>query len=209
MPKIFQKNGDRFLVFKIPNFKKALSTLRFSKFKFPSFKFPKIASQATFFLGLLMIGLLAAIWWTTHQTFMNVTGDPENLPVVKEASSNLLETKPDVISETTKNAEFRIKAQGVVVDLTDGSTKKNYKAFPITIKEVIEGKKGDYFFVTLTNPLTKSPFYFKEGKYTLDELDSVFGESLSIFQKDVLDKVKVVGARVYIQGHADSLTASF
>jgi len=195
MLKIVEKHGKRFLHFqllvKLPNLKQ--HDLQKSSLPKLPYSF-NILNNINLFLIVLVFAFLLAFYFIA----IEVIGD--------QGKKYELNGKTDVAE---KEVRLKIDAKHMVVELRAGSTTKNYKVSLVPHTQIVEENEGDYFYISLTNPITNSPFFFKEGKYTLEELDPDFLDALTIFQKTVLDKIKILDAKIYIQGKADSLSPSF
>lgn len=224
MPKIVTEGTKRYLKVEIPKFPKIklprLSTLNLTALRLPGIQLVVAA--------LALIGLLAFAY-IALRVFMNVTVE-ERPPEPSAEPRGTMDPDPSQKSqpipfpkETTtaqpqeaikqkelqKTAELKVKAGIFVAELKAGMTTKDYSVTPIASNELVQGKKGKYFIVNLLDAETTQPIYFPNGKYVLNELESRFAYSLNKFNAAVLKKVEILGARVFVQGKADSLAAQF
>jgi hypothetical protein len=113
------------------------------------------------------------------------------------------------VAEEQRTAELKVEAGIFKGSLTLTKSTKNYVITPVVGKQLVQNRIGDYFYVSLLDPLAKAPFFFAPGKYQLDEHSREFGASLSAFQREVMEKLKVLNAEVYVQGSADALNQGF
>ena len=232
MLKISEQNGKKKLNITF-NF-----TINLPKIKFPSIKIPKIDwSKIKFpqfpklWVGIVVVAIIIAalygvgiIGFATITSFLNVgtvvksdSASAKSAPSAP-ASASKGPSKTDQSTSVADNsaalkissdAKLKIAAGNFVFELTHGAKREEWRSLPIAHEQVAEGKKGNYFYITLLDVVTKQPFYFNRGEYTFDELDPRFSAALLKFQNEVMNNLAIAKPIIYIKGSADSLSPNF
>lgn len=79
----------------------------------------------------------------------------------------------------------------------------NVEVFPDN--EMIKGKKGSYYVIDLKDAEGGAKFGFAAGKYTLDRSDKKFRKALSVFMRDVAEKLEGnIDYQLMVRGSADA-----
>lgn len=104
------------------------------------------------------------------------------------------------------NVDISIKAK-----ILEKKIKSNYISSTISIvgilnKEIIKGKKGNYYKVELKNVTHQEKVLFPTGKYVIDELDDNLLIPLNSFTDSVYNILKEgFDCKLYVRGIADQL----
>lgn len=228
MIKLVTEGTKRYLKVEIPKF----PTLPLPRIPIPKLSVLRLPS-VHLILGLLALVVLAAFMYIAFRVFMNVSVEAPRPPLhsvrpktpndsykpISSAESTPTSTPKTPVTtekkeasgskEVQKSAELEIKAGIFVAKLKAGTITKEYTVTPVATAELVQGNKGKYFLVELLDTATTKPIYFPNGKYMLNELEPNFAKSLNQFNADVLSNVGILGARVFVQGKADSLAAQF
>lgn len=204
MARIVERDGRKYLELAIP----LLRLSRLKRSKLPAASPGRLLSllrpAQTVALGFAVVGILGVLYLVFHRI---TTSERAQTPLGNEATPTPASAPKPATSEShssDKNAELRVQFGKLLVELKAGNRRTdNYSVTPIPSREVVQGRRGDYFTVTIYDARQKSPFFFKAGEYTLRERDGDFGTSLIAFQRELVSKFLISKPQVFIEGKAD------
>ncbi|MEM9273001.1 MAG: hypothetical protein AAGA80_08575 [Cyanobacteria bacterium P01_F01_bin.143] len=124
------------------------------------------------------------------EPIVSIEPEPDPEPIVN------IEPEPDPEPEVD-----------IVKELNKGIDNQHYRTTKIPDDEIVQGKKGDYYWIDIKDAETLEILLFEAGRYKIGGLNRRFGESIQSFYSDTIEPIKNNGKNwdLFLQGSADYL----
>lgn len=106
--------------------------------------------------------------------------------------------KPPVFAEPTPSGEESLRS-----DMQRGIEKPLYSVQPYPNEEVVNGYRGNYYYVDLKRADSRRTLLFRPKEYIKDEFSDDFRDSMQAFRADILRHVDDNKRRIFVRGSAD------
>jgi hypothetical protein len=148
-----------------------------------------------------IIGVILGSLGTIFSSIFSAPPAP-SASVLSTVDSNVSNTR--IINSGNTHNEINL-IKFTIQNLEKGIDKPTYQVQPHPNNEVVQGQRGKYFVIDLKDAIRKELILFEIGKYTKDEFERAFRNSMMNVKTDILDNLAKGNKpyKLYVKGSAD------